>query len=114
MRLPLSSARLAWVALIAVQAAWFGWLAPDPWPGRAGATALAIVPLLLPLWWIWRLNVNGLVIGGMLLLIYFAVAVSEAWVEPAVRPVALIEIGLIAVYFLALLDVRRRRGPRAE
>ncbi|MGK7296628.1 MAG: DUF2069 domain-containing protein [Candidatus Wenzhouxiangella sp. M2_3B_020] len=114
MRLPLALARIAWIALIAVQAAWFGWLAPDPSLGRAGATALAIVPMLLPLWWIWRLRVNGLVVGGMLLLVYFAVAVSEAWVEPSARPVALIEISLIAVYFLALLDVRGTRGTRGE
>lgn len=114
MRLPLALTRAAWLSLIAVQAAWFGWLAPDPSLGRVGATALAIVPMLLPLWWIWRLRVNGLVVGGMLLLVYFAVAVSEAWVEPDSRPVALIEIGLIAVYFLALLDVRGRQRQRGE
>jgi uncharacterized membrane protein len=104
---PLTLARFAWLALIAVQLAWFGWLAPDPALGRVGTTLTAVVPLLVPLWWVWRLNVNGLVVGGMLLLIYFSIAVSEAWVDTVARPVALVEIALIAVYFAALLSVRR-------
>jgi uncharacterized membrane protein len=104
---PLVWTRYTWAALIVVQVVWFAWLAPDPLAGPLGTTLLATVPLLLPLWWIWRLQLNALVIGGMLLLIYFSIAVSEAWVDPVARPVALIEIALVTVYFAALLSVRR-------
>ena len=100
--------RIAWLALIGLQLVWFGWLAPSESLGRLGGTLFALVPLLLPLWWIWRLRLNALVVGGMLLLIYFCIAVSEAWVDPVARPVALLEIALISAYFLALAGVRQR------
>jgi uncharacterized membrane protein len=111
---PLKLTRIAWLALIALQLLWFAWLAPDPALGRLGAVLLATVPLLLPLWWVWRLSINGLVIGGIVLLVYFCIAVSEAWVDPVARPVALLEIALITVYFAALLSVRRGRPAPGE
>lgn len=108
----LGATRIVWVALVALQAAWFGWLAPIDGLGRAGGTIVAMLPLLAPLWWIWRLRVNALVIGGLILMGYFCVAVAEAWTTPAVRAPALVEIALIAVYFVALVDVRRgTSGP---
>jgi len=105
---PVAAARWIWLTLIGIQLAWFGLLAPDPPMGRTATLLLATVPLLLPLWWIWRLRLNALVVGGMLLLIYFCIAVSEAWVDPVARPVALLEIALISAYFLALAGVRQR------
>lgn len=107
---PLTATRWAWFALIALQLAWFGGLAPEPSIGRPAACALAAGPLLAPLWWVWRLRPNGLVAGGLVLLVYFCVAVSEAWVDPVARTAALVQIGLIAVYFAALAGIRRRSG----
>lgn len=101
--------RIAWLALIGLQLAWFGWLAPAESLGRLGGTLFAVVPLLLPLWWIMRLDRDGLVIGGMILLGYFCFAVVEAWVAPSVRWLALVQIALITAYFIALLAIRRRR-----
>lgn len=109
----LGAARIAWLGLIALQLLWFGWLAPAESLGRTGGLLFALLPLLLPLWPILRLNLDALVVGGMILLIYFCFAVVEAWVSPAVRVLALIEIALIALYYLALLSVRRRRGGKA-
>jgi len=109
---PLALTRVAWVALIVVQAAWFGWLAPETPFGRVATTLFAVVPLLLPLWWVWRLHLNGLVVGGLVLLVYFSVAVAEAWVDAVARPVALLEIALIVVYFAALSTVRRQAPDR--
>lgn len=110
MKLPLSATRWAWVLLIGIQLAWFAGLGPEPALGRLTASLLAVVPMLVPAWWIWRLSINGLVVGGMLLLIYFCVAVAEAWVDPVARPVALLQIVLITVYFVALAGVRRAGG----
>ncbi|MBS3744674.1 MAG: DUF2069 domain-containing protein [Wenzhouxiangellaceae bacterium] len=112
----LRSARAAWLALIALQLVWFGWLAPAETLGRSGGLLLAVAPLLLPLWPILRLNLDGLVIGGLLLLVYFCFAVVEAWIStgPMVRVLALLEIALILLYYLALLSVRRRRPGAAR
>lgn len=99
--------RIAWLGLIGLQLIWFGWLAPSESLGRLGGTLFALVPLLLPLWWILRLGRDGLVVGGMILLGYFCFAVVEAWVNPLVRWLGLIEIALIIVYFAALLAIRR-------
>jgi uncharacterized membrane protein len=112
-KLPLSATRWAWLTLIGLQLVWFAGLGPEPPLGRAASSLLAVVPMLLPLWWIWRLRVNGLVVGGMLLLIYFCVAVAEAWVDPVARPVALLQIAVIVVYFIALAGVRRGATRRA-
>ena len=110
--------RIAWLALIGLQLLWFGWLVPSASLGRLGGTLFAVVPLLLPLWWILRLGRDALVVGGMILLAYFCFAVVEAWVNPPVRWLALIEIALIVLYFTGLLAIRRRRpeadGSRAD
>ncbi len=104
----LGTTRIAWLALIGLQLVWFGWLAPSESLGRLGGTLFALVPLLLPLWWILRLGRDGLVIGGMILLGYFCFAVVEAWVAPSVRWLAMAQIALITTYFVALLAIRRR------
>lgn len=101
--------RIAWLALIGLQIAWFGWLAPSESLGRSGGVIFALVPLLLPLWWILRLGRDALVIGGMILLAYFCFAVVEAWASPSVRWLALIEIALIVLYFAGLLAIRSPR-----
>ena len=101
--------RGAWLALIGLQLVWFGWLAPSESLGRLGGTVFALVPLMLPLWWVLRLGWDGLVIGGMILLGYFCFAVVEAWVDPSVRWLAVAQIALIVVYFVAMLAIRRQR-----
>ena len=53
-------------------------------------------------------DIDGLVIGGMILLGYFCFAVVEAWVAPSVRWLAMAQIALITTYFVALLAIRRR------
>lgn len=109
MHVSVGMTRVAWLALIGLQLVWFGWLAPAESLGRLNGTLFALVPLLLPLWWILRLGRDGLVIGGMILLGYFCFAVVEAWVDPSVRWLAMAQIALITTYFVALLAIRRRR-----
>lgn len=105
----LGTTRMAWLALIGLQLVWFGWLAPSESLGRLGGTLFALMPLLLPLRWILRLGRDALVVGGMILLAYFCFAVVEAWVNPSVRWLALIEIALIVYFFAGLLAIRRSR-----
>lgn len=109
----LAVTRVAWLMLIGLQLIWFGWLAPAEDAGRLGGALIAVLPLLLPLWWILRLSRDGLVIGGMILLGYFCFAVVEAWVDPSVRWLAVTEIALITLFFVALPAIRRRR-PMGE
>lgn len=110
-RVPLASARWAWLGLIALQVAWFGGWAPIDALGRQAGVALFVAPLLVPAPWIFRLNPRGLVVGGLILLFHFCVAVAEAWTSPAARAPALIQIALIAWYYLALLGIRRGELP---
>ncbi len=112
--IPVGFARWCWVALIGVQLAWFGWWSPSEVLGYWPALLLATVPLLIPLPWILRSSRAALVVGGMILLVHFSVAVSEAWVDPVVRPLALLQIVLIVVYFLALPAFRRRRRENGD
>jgi len=109
----LGGTRIAWLALIGLQLVWFGWLAPSESLGRLGGTLFAVLPLLLPLWWILRLGRDGLVVGGLILMVYFCFAVAEAWANPEVRWLALVEIALVVLYYVSLLAVRRKR-PEPE
>lgn len=108
----LTPARWIWVALIGLQPIWFGWLDPIGPLGRVGSALLMTVPLLLPARGIWRLRLRPLVIGGILLLGYFCVAVVEAWAAPAARIPALLQIALTSGYFIVLAQLRPQRADR--
>jgi len=107
----LNAMRWIWLALIGLQALWFGLLDPvgASVMARVGGVALFALPLLLPARGIWRRRPRAELVGGMLLLVYFCVAVAEAWVAPAARVPAALQIALIVVYFNGLL-ARRRAG----
>lgn len=108
----LAPARWIWLALILLQLIWFGWLAPIAALGPLASALLLTVPLLLPAWRIWHLNLRALVIGGMLLLVYFSIGVAEAWAVAEVRIPALIQVGLCVAYFAVLGQLRpQRRQP---
>lgn len=105
-----------WLALIALQPLWFGVLAPWRPPGAALSALVMTLPLLLPAPWVLGGRMRGLVVGGLLLLGYFCVAVMELWAHPApgVKIAATVQLVLITAYFHALLVIRRReRADRA-
>lgn len=112
--IPTPLARWLWLALIALQLAWFGWLHPSTLLGYWPALVIATVPLLLPTPWILALRPQAMVVGGMILLLHFSFAVGEAWVNPATRAIASVQIALIVLYFLALPSVRRRRAAETR
>ncbi len=99
--------RWSFFALIALQVAWFGWLYPPTFWPKALVLSIMLIPLLAVAFGVWNLNMRTMVVAGFLLLFYFSYAVSEAYAVPAVRWVALTQIALITLYFVALLSVRR-------
>ncbi len=106
--IPLAWCRIALVGILLIQPLWFGWINPPtvvpPWL----VLAITMVPLLLVLPGTWQLRPRSLVIAGCLLLLYFCLAVMEVWANPAARWPAAAQIVLIAVYFIALLSIRRQ------
>ena len=110
--LPIEFSRWCWLALIALQFVWFGWLYPSPFFGRSIPLVIMALPLLLPAWWIWQLSPRALVLGGTILLLHFSIAVAEAWTTPELRTIAWLQIILIVIYFLAMPGLKRSR-PRA-
>lgn len=99
--------RWSFIALIALQVAWFGWLYPPTFWPKAMVLSIMLIPLLTVTIGVWNLNMRTMVVAGFFLLFYFSYAVSEAYAVPDVRPMALSQIGLITLYFVALLSVRR-------
>ena len=103
--------RWSLLALIALQAVWFGWLYP---PSALPPTFVLLVmagPLLLVFWGVWNNRTRAMVIGGFILLFHFSLAVSEAYASSQTRWLAIFQIVLICVYFTGLLAVRRQK-PR--
>lgn len=109
--------RLSWcrwtlLAVLILQPIWFGWLHPSahfPVPLVLGVT---MIPLILTLIGVWRLNTRALVIAGIILMFHFSYAVMEAYANPTVRVLALIQVGLVTAYFVGLAMVRFQ--PRAD
>ena len=103
--------RWSLLGLLALQLVWFGWLHPSPSLSVPLVISLTAGPLLLALLLAWQLKPRALVIAGLVLLVYFAVGVMEAWANPSVRWLALVQVALVLVYFTALATIRRDRRP---
>ena len=101
----------SWAALIALQPAWYLWLAV-PANGRALlALALVLPPLLLPLLALRRGLGRALVWIGILALFYFCHGVVAAWAVPAARIPALIEAAL-CLLLIGAIGARTRALKR--
>lgn len=109
----LSWCRWALLGLVLLQVAWFAWLHPPQQLALPVAVLLAAGPLLLALLFAWSLRPRPLVIAGLVLLVYFSIGVMEAWANPPVRGLALLQVGLVLIYFMALATIRRA-APAAE
>lgn len=105
--------RLSWcrwslLALIPLQLVWYGWLKPPEIVPVSLALGVSVGPLLISLLLAWPLKPRGLVIAGLVLLIYFVIGVTEAWVQTDLRAVALVQVVLVSLYFTALATIRRQ------
>lgn len=113
--------RLAWALVAAVALLQIAWQGLWPAPGLAASTgwiltALPWLPLLLA--WLFGLR-HSLIYAGIPMLIWFCHGVMEAWMDPQLRGLALLEAALSAGYFGALywrrgLSRVHGSGPRTQ
>ncbi len=99
------------LGVLILQPIWFGLLHPSahfPMPLVLGVTML---PLLAPMIGVWRLSTRALVIAGIVLMFHFSYAVMEAYANPEVRMVALVQVALVTAYFMGLAMVRWQPKP---
>ncbi len=99
--------RWSLLGLVVLQPAWFGGLYNPGMPLVLVVLAVAVAPLLAVLPGVWQLKPRSLVVGGCILLLYFCFAVMEAWMSQSARILALIQVGLISLYFAGLAMIRK-------
>ncbi|GGA07881.1 DUF2069 domain-containing protein [Dyella caseinilytica] len=118
MSAPLSTASrvglAAWIALIALQCAWYAWLFPPQRIPVVLVLAITVIPLLLPLFAIRQVR-RALLLVGMLSLFYFCHGIAESWSSAQERGLALLEVLLTLVLIGALgAGVKRKPKPSAS
>jgi uncharacterized membrane protein len=88
----------AYLATLAWQVIWHG-LLPAPLGSRNGWLALAAcLPLLIPLAGMLRLKYRSMIWAGVVLMLYLALGIMEAWSSPSQRIAALIQVTLVVLY----------------
>jgi len=100
----------AYFGTLAWQPIWLGLIPPPSGPGVFWLAAVACVPLLLPLVGILQLRHRSLIWGGLILLVYFVIGITEAWSNPPQRLPALVQVALPIIYLLAFRQ-RTRSEP---
>lgn len=106
-------ASASFIALILLSLTWELWLAPL----RPGGSWLVLktVPLLLPLMGILKGRRYTYQWASMFILIYFTEGVMRAWSDPQPSStLALIEILLSVVFFLAAIGYAKKTAPTKE
>ena len=103
---------MAWAALVALQPAWYLWLAPTASPKLA--LAFTLPALLLPVLALRTSARRALLWVGIAALFYFCHGIVAAWVAPAARWPALMEVLLCVVVIGALGADLRRKKPALE
>ena len=97
----------AYLATLLWQVVWH-LLLPPPYGIRNLWLALvACLPLLIPLKGLIRGNYRSMIWAGLLLMLYFTIGVMEAWVNPAHRAPAMVQIAL-AIFYLFAFRMRNR------
>ena len=73
---------LAYVGTLAWQLVWLGLLPPPAGPAKIWLAAMACAPLLLPLYGITQQKHSSMIYGGIVLLVYFTIGVTEINHQP--------------------------------
>lgn len=107
-----TSCRYTLIALILLQPLWYGWMAPPVLADFWLPVVLLAGPLIVALPFVWGAGKSALVITGCILLIHFCVAVAEVWANPVARVPGIIQVVLIAIYFIGMSSLRfGRQAP---
>lgn len=111
-----SLARACVFALLALQPLWHGWLDPPARLPAWLAVSIATLPLLLPAIGVLRRRPGALFLAGLASLLYFSHGVAEAWSDPSVRILALVEVALslLLVGSIGAAGLQRRRAQRLQ
>ena len=97
----------AYLATLAWQVIWHA-LLPVPWGQRNGWLAMvACLPLLIPLAGMVRLRYRSMIWAGLILMLYLALGIMEAWINPSQRVPALIQVSLVVFYLFAFQQRNR-------
>ena len=102
----------AWIALVALQLAWYLVIAPPAAGSRWLALALTLPALLLPLLALRTGVARALFWVAFVALFYFCHGVVAAWTSPAARVPAIIECVLCVVSILAIGAIGKRDKAR--
>ena len=90
-----------YVATLIWQVVWHG-LLPPPWGARNfWLSLIACLPLLIPLAGLIRGNYRSMIWAGLLLMLYFAIGIMEAWSSPPQRLPAMVQVTLAVFYLFA-------------
>ncbi len=100
----------AYFATLVWQIIWHGLLPPPLGAGNAWLTLIACIPLLIPVTGLVRMNYNSMIWAGLLLLLYFAIGIMEAWSNPPQRLPALVQVAL-AIFYLFAFRKRNQSTP---
>jgi uncharacterized membrane protein len=100
----------AYLATLIWQPVWH-WLLPQPLgAGSAWLGLAASLPLLIPLFGLFRGNYRSLIWAGLLLMLYFTIGVMEAWSNAPQRLPAMVQVILPVLYLFAF---KKRNQHRA-
>jgi len=101
--------RTAWVALVVWQFTWIA-LVPEPYGKHNLILAtIIVVPMLLPLPAILKLQPRGLIWAGYITLFLAMFGFMEFWADPPERPAAGLQLLLCGLFFTGLVFGTRKR-----
>ncbi len=116
MKTPYRVALIALCALAVLQIVWYGWWSPPTSISKLAAISFALVWFALPALGARHDAERGLLLGGLISLLYFSHGVMQAWVSAPDRIPALIEVALsvIVIAFAGLPSWQRAMARRQQ
>ena len=98
---------VAYLSMLAWQVIWHG-LLPSPLGTQSAWLAMiACVPLLIPLPGLFRNNYRSMIWAGLILMLYLAIGIMEAWGNPPQRVPALVQVTFPMLYLFAFRNRNR-------
>ena len=97
----------AYSGTLAWQLIWHGLLPPPFGARNAWLAIIACLPLLIPLGGLIRMKYRSMIWAGLLLVLYFAIGIMEAWSNPLQRLPALVQV-IFPVFYLLAFRMRNR------